>query len=180
MFDALGPLEGIRMWVHARGRLCGLNGAEWRLEPQAARCVDPFCRPPHDVPDIRCHCGYYAALDADGLPPLMNTEAIRDGRLVIGLAKGWGRAIPYTMGWRAEFTRPIGFYELTVPPEPLRSRTARVRGNRRSFPPAVGRYRGRSPLIDLARRWGVPLVVPPAGLRGPVWDLTLDVGKDFA
>jgi hypothetical protein len=91
------------------------------------------------------------------------------GRYVMGPVKGWGRAIPYTEGWRAEYARPLGFFELTVPPVPRDRLTGVIRGAPGTVPLIVRRRHEPSPLIDLAERWVVPRLLPPPGLREFIW-----------
>jgi hypothetical protein len=78
--------------------------------------------------------------------------------------------VPHERGWRAQYARPLGFYELTVPPI--------ARDGRYYVRASAGdvfvwdRRRHRSPLIDLAERYGVPRLVPPAIIREQIWPRT--------
>jgi hypothetical protein len=166
MYDALGPLEGVRMWQHVDGRLLALNFKEWHPIPKAAMCRRGE---DHPVPDMGCSCGYYAAADVDTFLEWQPRTQFWAGRYVIGPVKGWGRAIKYTQGWRAEYARPLGFFELTVPPVPRDRPTGVIRGAPGTVPLIVWRRREPSPLIDLAERWGVPRLLPPLGVREFVW-----------
>jgi hypothetical protein len=160
IYDALGPLEGVRMWRHRNGRLFALSGAEWEVVPSAATCRGGGNSVPHRVPDVRCTCGYYGA-DPDAF--LGSFAFFLDGGFVMGPVKGWGRAITHTFGWRAEYAKPLGFYDLTMSPSACVDRPL-------VFPRPGGatlivlRPPMRSPLVGLAQRYGVPLLLPPPHL----------------
>jgi hypothetical protein len=168
MFDALGPLEGIRMWRQSDARLFSLGWDEWDVVPRAAECRFRLSPGQHRAPDIRCGCGYYAVADVDALAQVgLGFAPVRDASCVIGLVKGWGRAIPHARGWRAEFAKPIGFYELTglfgrVRPYVIVNESGAI-------PLDWNREYGRSPLVTVAKRYGVPRLLPPPGLRALVW-----------
>jgi hypothetical protein len=168
LYDALGPLEGARIWQHEDCRLFALSGEEWGVIPSAANCRGGWKSVPHRAPDVDCSCGYYAA-DPDTIFAIQGpVEHLVDGTLVVGPVKGWGRVVPHTFGWRAEYAKPLGFYDLTVPPI-SRADRSRVIPHSRGATLIVLRRPKRSPLADLAERYGVPLLLPPPHLGQLAW-----------
>jgi hypothetical protein len=178
MEDALGPLEGVRMWIHQDERLLGLNGAEWAIQTCAAECSRHFGESGHRAPEFECTCGYYAAADQRTLFPDPGGEftAFWDGSVVMGPVKGWGLAVPYTCGWRAEFAKPLGLYELAVPPIPQDAGSVVIKTSTGEVEWVYQRRRGRSPspLTNVAEMYGIPLLIPPYELRELVWARVLE------
>jgi hypothetical protein len=107
-------------------------------------------------------------LDHDHTPDeWVSSGPYRTGAFVMGPVKGWGRAVPHDFGWRAEYAKPLGFYELTIPPRP-KDGLAKLwvsHGDLFVWEPDYF----RSPLIALSERYAVPRLIPPSDLRKRIW-----------
>jgi hypothetical protein len=163
----------VRIWRRIRDLLVPMNGlGYWTDHPTEATCPLPS-RWPHEVPELECSCGWYAArdlgviLDLDHAPgEWLAPGPYRSGTFVLGPVKGWGKVIPHELGWRAQYAKPLGFYELTIPPPPSYADPPLWVGYGDRV---VWKTRTSSPLTALAERYGVPRLVPPSDLRRRLW-----------
>jgi hypothetical protein len=126
--DAIDPVVGWRYWRMDRsGRLLaslGGSGRGWRPGvAQRASCAsqrDPndfrfehvsgILTAPHDSPAERCRCGIYAARSLDDLRSQM---LLGLGIAVVGEVLLWGKVIPGSRGYRAQFAYPKHLYVMT-------------------------------------------------------------------
>ncbi len=130
--DLIAPILGWRAWSiapTAEGwRLHSVHmGDPWPAgEPLAAGChrtrwLAAGAAPTHDIHDApgpRCHCGVYAAVDAEHARPYFvaswaEDEAMPQRRLdddyvprAVGLVQLWGRVLECRQGYRASFAYP--------------------------------------------------------------------------
>jgi hypothetical protein len=63
----------------------------------------PSC---HSAPFERCHCGIYALLELGAMRQFIAPK------IILGEVELWGKVIPGTTGWRAEYARPVRFFTL--------------------------------------------------------------------
>jgi hypothetical protein len=126
--DAIDPVVGWRYWRMDRtGRLLaslGGSGRGWRPgAPKRASCAsqrDPndfrfehvsgVMTAPHDSPAERCRCGIYAARSLNDLRSQM---LLGLGIAVVGEVLLWGKVIPGSRGYRAQFAYPKHLYIMT-------------------------------------------------------------------
>jgi preprotein translocase subunit YajC len=111
--DYISPLIGYRVWRWNATGLHSLNGEPWLAgRPLEAGClaappgttIGGFARAKqssHEVPDLDCTCGVYAA---------KNHEHLRqfgyERRGVHGEVYLWGNVVEHKLGWRARFAYP--------------------------------------------------------------------------
>jgi hypothetical protein len=174
-YDALGPLEGFRIWARDDDELSSpFMNWSWDPVPRRAVCLalqrHGFCtmclllKDHHRPPVLECQCGYFAFSNLDLLArEVIDVDRLIDGSLVLGRVKGWGRVIPHEHGWRAEFARPLAFYELSELPGGARPYVIVEESG--VIPLHANRRHGTSPIAGIARRFGVPRLMPPPGLR---------------
>lgn len=125
--DAIEPVVGWRYWrVDKReGLLHSLSGAGgylWRAKsPFEARCpvfkrtgvdgryrfVSGMRTEKHEAPGEACRCGIYAARDLMHLRRQMLTGLALN---VVGEVSLWGKLIPGSKGYRAEFAYPRNLF----------------------------------------------------------------------
>jgi hypothetical protein len=123
--DAIEPVVGWRYWRMDRtGRLLaslGGAGRGWTPgRPKKATCAsqrDPndfrfehvsgIMTAPHDSPAERCRCGIYASRSLDELRSqmLLGLEIAVVGEVLL-----WGKVIPGSRGYRAQFAYPKHLY----------------------------------------------------------------------
>lgn len=101
-----GPLpDGIRLawrvYTIDTGCVVGGYGLIWRTPVAEAQCSS--CR---EVPGWDCACGIYGSYSFAPLP------SSAGGRVVIALARPYGRVIPYRGGWRAQYAEVLAVYVL--------------------------------------------------------------------
>lgn len=126
--DAIEPIVGWRYWRMDRtGRLLaslGGSGGGWMPgRPLMAACasqrnpndfrfehVSGIMTAPHDSPAERCRCGIYAARS---LEELRSQMLLGLGIAVVGKVLLWGKIIPGSRGYRAQFAYPKHLYFLT-------------------------------------------------------------------
>ncbi|MGH2698006.1 MAG: hypothetical protein ACRDJL_02240 [Actinomycetota bacterium] len=120
--DAIEPLVGWRYWRVDRENLLhslsGTKGFVWRPNTRfEARCpvvkrtgIDRRYRfisgmrvEMHDAPGDRCRCGIYAARDLTHLRRQILTGLAIN---VVGEVSLWGRVIPGSKGFRAQYAYP--------------------------------------------------------------------------
>jgi hypothetical protein len=119
--DAVEPVVGWRYWrVGSHGHLTSIGPGkqEWmpgrafaahcrheRLDPddERWRLVDGSWWRPHKSPDESCPCGIYAARD---LRSLRSRVLFGMRFCVVGEVSLWGKVIPGSRGFRAEFAYP--------------------------------------------------------------------------
>ena len=119
--DAIEPVTGWRFWrAGSDGWLRSLTGRQHRWAPGAkfqAHCrfadVDPrdrrfqlvtgFGSAPHTSPGEGCTCGVYASRD---LEHLRSQILFGLRRMVVGEVSLWGKVIPASHGYRAQFAYP--------------------------------------------------------------------------
>lgn len=125
--DAVEPVVGWRYWRMDRtGRLLaslGGSGRGWTPgRPLRASCAsqrDPndfrfehvsgIMTAPHDSPAERCRCGIYAART---LEELRSQMLLGLGIAIVGKVLLWGKVIPGSRGFRAQFAYPKHLYFL--------------------------------------------------------------------
>lgn len=116
-YDTLGPLEGFRIWrVSERALVAVSRSSEWPAgESMTAECPSSW-RDDGPPPHARGHCGIYAGKELDLLlppprvPPEGFADSVRDGSMVLGRAKLWGKVYEHECGWRAQHAYPLGLY----------------------------------------------------------------------
>jgi hypothetical protein len=145
--DRVGVEIGWRVWTVWEGVLLSPQlQAPWLPRKEArAICAAVHWPPPHGRTDIHaapaadCHCGLYAMRTAADLDfRLRNRDPV-----VVGCVKLWGKVIPGTHGWRAEYAYPAGLVAIAGEGKPRW-------------------YAAREVVEELARLYGVGLAV-----RGP-------------
>jgi len=114
----------------------------WQPETNTATCNNGG---EHPVPDESCSCGFYALSDASDLNSTYSHH-LYDHAVV----KLWGRVIPGSRGWRAEYAAISAF---------LLTRGAE-----------------RRRLRKLARAYGVPLLRSVPELTPPMMTVDADMG----
>jgi hypothetical protein len=104
--DYTDPVVGWRIWrvVRCRGQyLLGslFNRVAWFPETALeAQCFQSIIRSrAHRSPDLRCHCGIYAAQRDTIDAGLLSQRSLRP--LVIGRVNLWGDVLEAEYGWRA-------------------------------------------------------------------------------
>ena len=112
--DYVDPVLGWRVWrvVRCKGQylLASLfNNVVWVPgEALDARCFAIIRVPRHTSPDLKCHCGVYAArreaIDWD----LIGRRALTP--LVVGRVALWGPVVEAERGWRASFAYPRSLF----------------------------------------------------------------------
>jgi hypothetical protein len=129
--DKVSPEIGWRVWVvysHTslgRARLESLTQRViWQPGvPATARCNTRladiwFTSPhfPHPAPHPRCSCGIFASDSIDWLFRRYNrhlTESLVSwAPRVLGKVQLWGKVVPGSCGWRAEFAYPVELFIL--------------------------------------------------------------------
>jgi len=125
--DAIEPVIGWRYWrVDKKEKLLhslsGAKGYEWRPKTRfEARCpvikrtgIDGRYRfisgmrvEMHDAPGERCRCGIYAARDLTHLRRQILTGLALN---VVGEVALWGKLIPGSKGYRAQFAYPLRLF----------------------------------------------------------------------
>lgn len=77
-------------------------------EANAATCARGDDDDDHEVPEEGCSCGLYAAKTFEHLQAMdYHTYDVECGRLVVcGEVSLWGKVVPGTQGWRAQFGYP--------------------------------------------------------------------------
>jgi hypothetical protein len=110
--DAIEPAIGYRVWKVDNNRLCSLIHHTLWL-PYERMQADCRVRAHTGVPVESCSCGFYATATFNSLFDMGYTGAAGlfasgpDNVYVIaGTVKMWGKIIPGTKGWRAEFVYP--------------------------------------------------------------------------
>jgi hypothetical protein len=149
----VGSLRGYRWWGVARsGWLISPWFGERRWDPgqNAARCLARSVwrrhrwatRHPHGIPALDCTCGFYGLLrlsgndgEHDGGPWHREPARSGEGGLVFGVVEAWGRIVLGTIGWRAQFVRPLAL-----------------------FVPSDSRFAGDGRIDRVARRYPIPIV----------------------
>lgn len=121
--DVIGEIIGWRAWnvipwsnntLH-RLQSLGAGGGKHATIWEPKKGMEAYCAKDHEVPDERCSCGFYAANTREHLVGMgYNRYDVESptGKAVIGRVAMWGKVIPGTQGWRAQYARPI---ELFVP-----------------------------------------------------------------
>ncbi len=123
--DAIDPIVGWRYWRMDRtGRLLaslGGSGRGWKPgRPKRASCasqrnpndfrfehVSGIMTAAHESPAERCRCGIYAART---LEELRSQMLLGLGIAVVGEVLLWGKVIPGSRGYRAQFAYPKHLY----------------------------------------------------------------------
>jgi hypothetical protein len=108
--DAIEPAVGYRVWeVKSDGLLYSVSHVTlW----QPGMPFEAFCPKQHDVPDVQCSCGCYAAATFNRLFDMGYTRSsgifsVSGDRVTIaGQVSLWGDIIPGQYGWRAQFAYP--------------------------------------------------------------------------
>lgn len=115
--DAIEPAIGYRVWLVKNGRLYSVvHHQEW----VPGKVLEGLCNAgkTHDVPDPGCTCGVYAAATFNRLFEMGYTRetglfSVPNHEITIaGQIKLWGRVIPASRGWRAQYATP---HKLLVP-----------------------------------------------------------------
>lgn len=119
--DAVGPVVGWRYWrvgrdgllrsltgrqhvwapgarIEAECRFAGVDPDDWRY-----RMVTGYGAPAHTSPGEGCTCGIYASAD---LGQLRRQVLFGLRRMVVGEVSLWGKVIPASHGYRAQFAYP--------------------------------------------------------------------------
>jgi hypothetical protein len=142
--DVAEPIIGWRYWRLDRHRrqLASLTGHTevWpvrrafqaacryaRRDPTDIRYqfVGGFKRARHDAPEEGCTCGIYAARDLKNLRAKMLFGL---GLMVVGEVAMWGKVIPGTRGYRAQFAYPRRLYVVQRTADWDQSSTVRALG----------------------------------------------------
>ena len=121
--DSVEPVSAWRAWrvIEWGGELrlqsMGAGGRMADVIWTPSRAMEAKCsRGKHTPPSENCSCGFYAARDRNHLTSMAyhyyNIDDKKD-TVVIGKVAMWGRVIPGSQGWRAQFARPM---MLIVPP----------------------------------------------------------------
>lgn len=108
--DAIEPAVGYRVWVvRAGGELFSVNHGEFWTPGQV---FEATCHRggSHEVPDVNCSCGAYAAATFNRLFDMGYTKSeglfASPEPTVAGQVSMWGGIVPGTVGWRAQFAYP--------------------------------------------------------------------------
>lgn len=127
--DVAGPIVAWRYWrIGGDDRLLSLTGGrpEWpvraafeatcrfgRIDPREWRyqLVGGFTRRRHAAPAHGCTCGVYAAKDLDHLRGHLLPGL---GAAVVGEVSLWGRVVPGTHGFRAQFAYPKSLFVIDI------------------------------------------------------------------
>lgn len=106
--DGTTPVEAYRYWIYRDGQLMSMIRHEvWTPgETMRAWCHHAgfFHQDGKGCPDERCSCGIYA-LKSSHLSEYYITETIVGGKVLL-----WGKIIPGTWGYRAEYAYPAEFH----------------------------------------------------------------------
>ncbi len=127
--DYVDPVLGWRVWrvVRCKGRylLASLfNNVVWMPgEALDARCFAIIRLPRHSSPDLKCHCGVYAARRDAVDWELVGRRALTP--LVVGRVSLWGPVVEAERGWRAEHGYPERLFVPCIRPS-LRDREVRI------------------------------------------------------
>jgi hypothetical protein len=123
--DAIDPIVGWRYWRMDRtGHLLaslGGSGRGWKAgRPKKASCasqrnpndfrfehVSGIMTASHESPEERCRCGIYAART---LEELRSQMLLGLGIAVVGEVLLWGKVIPGSRGYRAQYAYPKHLY----------------------------------------------------------------------
>lgn len=149
-----GSILGLRHWgtnVLFTTLWSGHTGALWDAEGGATAAVCPRdgCRL-HRPPVKDCTCGLYAWHPRRVPKMIARRMAKPDTRKVVGVVEAWGRIEIHTMGFRAEFARPVAFVNPDWP-EPTEGSMRQER--------VAYEYR----LFELSERCGAELINPSEG-----------------
>lgn len=116
--DLEGHVEGWRCWsladrephYGASPKLFSASETTYFWAPH--RAMRAACHVDNDhVPGENCTCGFYSARTAEHLFSMSYPYQHRDGHItVVGRVANWGKVIPGTQGWRAEYAYPVEFY----------------------------------------------------------------------
>ena len=127
--DYVDPVLGWRVWrvVKCKGQylLASLfNNVVWVPgEALDARCFAIIRLPRHTSPDLKCHCGVYAARREAIDWELIGRRALTP--LVVGRVSLWGPVVEAERGWRAEHGYPERLFVPCIRPS-LRDRDVRI------------------------------------------------------
>ena len=108
--DAIDPAIGYRVWVVKDDRLYSFAHTNIMWVPYEH--FEAECSKDHEVPDVNCSCGTYAAgtfnrLFGMGYTKTHGLFSAPEGQVTIaGQVKLWGGIIPGQLGWRAQFAYP--------------------------------------------------------------------------
>jgi hypothetical protein len=119
--DELGTVTGWRAWrvdrkPNAKGEVLLYSASydySWvpfeKARASCDRCRDTDPRSKSCTPGEGCSCGFYSARSLDHLRSMgyhwYNAE-MDGGVTIVGRVANWGKVIPGTQGWRAEYAYP--------------------------------------------------------------------------
>lgn len=124
--DLISPIIGHRVWRLDAARLKSLNGEPW----SPGKALTAGCRATsyativgrasaahdaHDVPQLTCTCGVYAARSLEHLRSMGCPRYAIRGEVYL-----WGTVVEHELGFRAQFAYPKS---LVLPPELIPSGT---------------------------------------------------------
>jgi hypothetical protein len=99
--DFISPVVGYRVWQWDNSGLKSLNGTHWL----PGKIFVAECRiQGHEVPQLGCKCGIYAAKTVAHL----RREGY-DRKGIYGEVYLWGTVVEHQQGWRAQFAYPKNF-----------------------------------------------------------------------
>ena len=107
--DYISPIVAYRAWYWDAAGIRSFCGQPWYpSRPLAATCrrfVADAAHYLHQVPEMNCTCGIYAAKSRDALR--------RSGYMGFGIHGEvflWGTVVEHELGWRAEYACPKNFF----------------------------------------------------------------------
>ena len=118
--DYISPIVAWRVWRWDAARLKSLNGEPWSAgKALAARCrarsygtlvgCAEAAHHSHDLPQIECTCGVYAAKEREHLRSMGCPRYAIEGEVYL-----WGTVVEHELGFRAQFAYPKSLF---LPPE---------------------------------------------------------------
>jgi hypothetical protein len=147
--DRVGVEIGWRAWAVADGMLKSPQLQVAWLPREEARATCAASHPRSDIhaaPAADCRCGLYAMRAVKDLDFSFSYRRVGEAHVwygdpaVVGCVKLWGKVIPGTHGWRAEYAYPAGLVAIAEEGRPRW-------------------YAARELVEELARLYGVGLAV---------------------
>ena len=119
----LGAIIGFRHWrinPGARSLTGPISNFSWPVDRRVeGECLtmrlksDAWKNPePHDTPDEKCKCGIYGYHDIENALG----EYCHHSWSVFGSAVYWGRIEVHTVGFKAQYARPVALVDTDLPP----------------------------------------------------------------
>jgi len=125
--DYISPIVAYRAWYWDAAGIRSFCGQAWHPgQPLAATCrrfVAEAAHHLHQVPEMNCTCGIYAAKSRDAL-----RRAGYMGFGIHGEVYLWGTVVEHEIGWRAQYALPRNFFlRLEMLPVSMRALEPRLK-----------------------------------------------------